>query len=158
MPISLVPTGVPSSATSLTPGRQTRAAFDVPETFMVEDGLSVSRRYLEVGKLAARDKGLSSRFHTNMHQWATGAWTLAPVQMGDFQEKTPAAPFVYVPVSFGGILQAMVAVNTLIYKIWKRNQGMGLAYHSSVSSSSDTFHQRQVPAGSAWNGVATESS
>lgn len=153
MPANIVPAGSPSPDTSMTPGRQTRAVFDVPDYFLGEDGFCAVRMRGEVAKLAGRDKAQNSKFHSNMRYWGSGAWTLAPVQEGDFQEKVPVAPFVYVPPASGSLidLEMAVAINTLQLSIWKRNNGSGLSYGSGIeTANADPFFQRQIPAGTSW--------
>jgi hypothetical protein len=75
----------------MTPNRVTRAYFDEPFYDLSQGLWGGWRWYDQIAPIAAAEKGADSSQCQNMHFWASGAWTLRPLQMemGKFGETNP---------------------------------------------------------------------
>lgn len=81
----------PRASSAITPNRVTRAVFD-EDFYDLSQGLWGSWRfYDQIAPLVAAEKAADSNAASNMHFWASGAWTLRPLQMelGRFSETSP---------------------------------------------------------------------
>jgi hypothetical protein len=87
--------------TAITPNRQTSATFDLDNhPFLTEQSWGGLRLSTRIASAISGDRGGDSQYHKRVHLWATGAWTLRPLQMhlSDVQERATTVPYVFLPV------------------------------------------------------------
>jgi len=86
----------PDNSSAMTPSRVTRVKFD-EDYYDLSQGLwGAWRFYDQIAPLAAAEKAADGSYCTSMHFWASGAWTLRPLQMelGRFIETDPGVSAV----------------------------------------------------------------
>lgn len=81
----------PRDSSAMTPGRVTRAIFDEDYYDLSQSLWGGWQFYDQIAPGVAADKAADGRFSSNLYYWASGAWTLRPLQMelGKFCETTP---------------------------------------------------------------------
>ncbi len=86
----------PKNSSAMTPSRATRMEFDGDFYDLSQTLWGGWRFYDQIAPLAAAEKSADSAYVSNIHFWASGAWTLRPLQMelGRFIETDPGVTAV----------------------------------------------------------------
>jgi len=137
----------PNSA--LTPNRVSQVNLDIPESVLIEPGLNVLRRGVEVAKRSFQGTANASE-HVNMRPWASGCWTAAPIQteIANIQETTAAQPYILTASNWNFVVvQGPPSTQPMFQDVLHFSQSTvtGASYSSNVPASGDSFLRKRVP-------------
>lgn len=132
-----------------TPYRESVIALDTDlASVLQERGITLHRKGQHIARRAAQGMANKAEW-TNVKFWASGCWSLEPlqVQMANLHESTIAASLIITgftfiatlgPSSAQGIMQEMPN--------WAQSTITGASYSGSVPSSGDVFYRKRIPA------------
>lgn len=145
------------STQGLTPGRQTRLILDPDLTHSLLEGQWGGLRMgPQIAPPVAHQRSAESKWHRATHLWASGGWTLRPLQLqlSRVQEKGLPASVIFQPSSVGGTsasLKLDCDSRVTTRAMWAQKSGSGLTAGTGVNASgSDLMFGREITAGGSW--------
>jgi hypothetical protein len=161
--VATILTAGTTSSKGLTWTRQTRAIFDVDETpVLVESQWGGTRMGPQVAPPVARQMSSESNWHVGLKFWASGCYTLLPLQtdLSRVQEKPLPASALFMPASVSGTAAALkidTDSRVTTKPLYKRPSGTGLGTGSAGLNpdGSDLLYGRDIPAGGSWTSDLT---
>lgn len=136
--VNLAPT-IGTTASAVTPYRETQVRFDVAESVTTQFPFSIPR--------AGRDlmrAGFKVNNSKNTYQLLSGAIALKPFSIGVIRQTL--VPNTVVPLSDWNVSSLIVSQNT-----WRAPSDLPGVIVSGVQATGDAFYQKSLGAGVSWN-------
>ena len=147
-----------TAASALTPGRSTILHLDVTESCVSEQGVNFLRQGIEVARSAASGI-VGAGLYSNMKYWASGCWTLAPLQAdaANLHESSicdsyivPAGSWTFIMTLGGSGNQAIMQE----VKHFAKSTLPGAAYGTPVPATGDKFLRKRITYGGSTDPAA----
>lgn len=133
-------------ADGITPGRRVDILFDDVEHRLLRKRWSAIRYYSQIAPQAARDKAIDGYQATNLYHWASGCWTLRPIQLRPWQMQEKAVPSGTV-LSVASVLSAPGSQRPMFRNFSETGASPG---SDNAANGNDKFFQKTIEAGTSW--------
>lgn len=148
------PSSPPFVASATTPGRKTRLFLDVPETTLVEAAWGFERRANQINLPAQAGQSHDNRIF-GVKYWASGCWTLAPVQsnISEIHELSANRDLIIGPDKLTTINLLVAAATVALVAeentFRRQNDVPDIEYRAGVLDAGDAFLSKRLPAGAS---------